>query len=113
MPGAATPCGAEGCNASTGTCNACVGTGSSCRGDVLTVCNNGTPTSQTTCALGCATTPAAHCRVMVPSYTEGNPSDVAQFALRVTAPVPPSTASAKLDISNCAATGNRVVITNP
>ncbi|HEY0987445.1 MAG TPA: hypothetical protein VGD80_10355, partial [Kofleriaceae bacterium] len=106
MRGAATACGAKGCNADTGICNACVGTGTSCVGDQLISCNNGDVIGATTCALGCSTTAAPHCREMQPSYAVGNPTGVDAFDLHITA------AAARLDITNCTAAPNRVTIIN-
>jgi hypothetical protein len=73
QPASMMNCGTAGC--AGGVCNACQPNTTSCQGDTLVVCNaNGMVQSTTSCALGCATSPNAHCKALVPSYGVGLPS---------------------------------------
>jgi hypothetical protein len=72
-PGATTNCGAAGCIG--GVCNTCQPNTTSCVGDTLVVCNaSGKIQSTTACALGCGSTPNAHCKALVPLYGVPAPS---------------------------------------
>jgi len=102
MPGATMACGAPGC--SGGVCNSCQPNTTTCQGDKLVVCNgSGTVQSATSCALGCATSPSAHCKALVPSYGVPAPSGSLPNLL--------VDANATLNISNCSASPSSVDLT--
>lgn len=101
-PGSSMDCGTPGC--AGGVCNSCAPSTTSCQGDTLVVCNAaGAVASATPCALGCGTSPNAHCKALVPSYGVSAPSGAL--------PNLDVNADATLDITNCSGAPNSVQLT--
>ena len=63
-------CGAVGCNFAANRCNECTPNVASCTdANTVQVCgDDGAIANEETCAMGCATSPAAHCRYVSPAY---------------------------------------------
>lgn len=63
-------CGAAGCNLAADRCNECTPNISSCvDGNTVQTCgDDGLIAGEETCAMGCATSPSAHCRYLSPAY---------------------------------------------